>query len=78
MNAIPIRCPNHKPHGIYSECGSFLCAIDHTDVYVRCATCKKEQGNWFRLYRDNNDGLIVQKMPTDFKMSLTDELKVIE
>lgn len=78
--AIPIRCTNFKPHTIYTECGSLMGAIDNDSIYFHCTSCKnKKTGNWFKVWRDENDGLRIKRMPCDFKLDFNnDEIKLVE
>jgi hypothetical protein len=75
---IPIRCINDKVHGIYSTCGSLLGAIDNDVIYFHCSSCPSSKGNWIKVYRDSNGGMVIKKLPVKFQLELEDEIKLVE
>jgi len=77
--ATSIRCPSPAPHGIYDDCGSLLGIIDKDITYFRCPSCRKNSGKWVKVYRDEDGGLVMKKMPPNFTADFADdEIKRIE
>jgi hypothetical protein len=77
MPIIPIRCQNKKRHSIYNEFGALIGAIDDDFIYFRCPSCRKNEGKWFKVYRDENGGLVQKRMPKNFILNFDDEIKKV-
>jgi len=70
---VSIRCPGHRPHGIYDQCGKILASFDNNYLYIYCSDCK----TYYKVSFHENMNVDMQALPKNERLVLVNNLKAV-
>lgn len=71
---VPVRCPEHRPHGNNDNCGRLLCVLKDGIVYLYCPMCQE----FMELTVLSNDNVMLAPLPKKTRFDLKNRLRLLK